>query len=154
MSARAIVVIGSILGLSAGAFAGVARHEGRALATGKEVAFAVSHSQVQVPADALIARDKARFLSSARYQFVPHITSRKIPRQCKAALIAREDRRFQRHHGIDWPGLVRAALASIVHHHKEGASTVTEQLIKNAFLNTDRSGFAGFRRKLREANRL
>jgi penicillin-binding protein 1A len=146
-----VVIMGSVLAMGAGAFAGIARHEGRSLATGKEAVYAMSHSQVRVPADVIAARDKAQFLSSARYQFVPNMTSREIPRQCKAALIAREDRRFQLHHGIDWPGLIRAVSASIVQHQKEGASTITEQLIKNAFLNAARSGFNGVRRKLREA---
>jgi penicillin-binding protein 1A len=63
------------------------------------------------------------------------------------AVIATEDARFWRHFGVDVFGLARATLANfraggIV----EGGSTITQQLVKNLYLNNERS----FRRKLEE----
>jgi len=63
------------------------------------------------------------------------------------ALIAQEDRRFYSHYGIDPIRLVGALIASIKDSHRiGGTSTLTQQLIKNLFLTTDRR----LSRKVRE----
>ena len=49
------------------------------------------------------------------------------------ALIATEDERFYKHHGIDFPGLVGAAKDALLRHDARGASTITQQLAKNMF---------------------
>lgn len=48
------------------------------------------------------------------------------------ALIDTEDERFYRHHGIDFQGLF-AAFKDILKGHARGASTLTQQLVKNMF---------------------
>jgi len=48
------------------------------------------------------------------------------------ALVSTEDERFYRHHGIDFQGLF-AALKDAVHGKARGASTITQQLVKNMF---------------------
>ena len=48
------------------------------------------------------------------------------------ALISTEDERFYRHHGIDFQGLFAAA-KDAMHGHARGASTITQQLVKNMF---------------------
>jgi len=70
-----------------------------------------------------------------------------IPPAVVAAVIAAEDRRFMRHHGVDLLAVARAALtnareASVVH----GASTITQQLARGLFLSRERSWW----RKARE----
>src|SRR4030095_6843806 len=70
-----------------------------------------------------------------------------IPPTVAAAVIAAEDRRFMRHHGVDLPALARAALtntreASVV----RGASTITQQLARGLFLTRERTWW----RKTRE----
>jgi penicillin-binding protein 1A len=64
------------------------------------------------------------------------------------ALLAREDSRFYNHNGIDYPGIIRAALRNLsAGDVKEGASTITQQLARNTFpLGEDR-----WRRKFIEA---
>lgn len=47
-------------------------------------------------------------------------------------LIATEDERFYQHHGVDFRGIF-AALKDAVHGHARGASTITQQLVKNMF---------------------
>ncbi|MGA7216283.1 MAG: PBP1A family penicillin-binding protein [Terrimicrobiaceae bacterium] len=56
------------------------------------------------------------------------------------ALLAREDSRFYKHHGVDAPGIARAAIRNLYAGDvKEGASTITQQLARNTFaLGEDR----------------
>jgi penicillin-binding protein 1B len=71
-----------------------------------------------------------------------------IPAQLRDAVLAIEDRRFFTHNGVDWHGIARALWTDI--HHRgvvQGGSTLTQQLIKNAFLTSDRT----FSRKFKEA---
>ena len=49
------------------------------------------------------------------------------------ALISTEDERFYHHFGIDFGGVAAAAKDYIVHHDARGASTITQQLVKNMF---------------------
>ena len=65
------------------------------------------------------------------------VVSAQIPVFLKQATIAVEDRRFYSdYHGIDLRALVRAAIADLeAGRAAQGASTITEQYVKNAFLN-------------------
>ena len=56
-----------------------------------------------------------------------------IPVDLQHAFVAIEDERFYEHKGIDPQGILRAAVVGISHggHFSEGASTITQQLIKN-----------------------
>lgn len=50
------------------------------------------------------------------------------------AVVAIEDKRFFEHNGVDGEGLLRAAYVNATSDSKPGASTLTQQLIKNTFL--------------------
>ncbi len=63
------------------------------------------------------------------------------------ALIATEDRNFYQHHGVSLRGTARALLNNIRGGDKQGGSTLTQQLIKNFYLNSERS----LKRKVNEA---
>jgi 1A family penicillin-binding protein len=74
----------------------------------------------------------------------------RVPRQLRAAFIATEDRRFYYHHGIDWRSAGRAAFRNLSHFSfREGFSTITMQVVRNAFL-PHLSGERTLRRKLIE----
>ncbi len=76
------------------------------------------------------------------------VPSRRIPRLLKEATVAVEDRRFYRHHGVDFEGIARAALADLrAGRVVQGGSTITEQYVKNAYLDGDTT----ITRKIREA---
>ena len=63
-----------------------------------------------------------------------------IPQIMKNALLAAEDDRFYQHGGVDWTGVVRAALTNIMTMHKtEGASTITMQVARNFFLSSEKT---------------
>jgi penicillin-binding protein 1A len=70
-----------------------------------------------------------------------------MPAYLPQAFIAVEDRRFYSHHGIDPLGVVRAAIANVLHRGlSQGGSTLTQQLAKNLFLTQERT----IERKLQE----
>lgn len=63
-----------------------------------------------------------------------------IPQHVKDAVVTAEDRNFYEHHGIDYLALVRAVVVNTLHFSRiKGTSTITQQLVKNAILTSDRS---------------
>jgi len=71
-----------------------------------------------------------------------------IPPLLIEALKAVEDRKFDRHHGVDLAAIVRAAMVNLRHGEiRQGGSTLTQQLVKSYFLDGRRT----FGRKFREA---
>ncbi|MBN8832217.1 MAG: PBP1A family penicillin-binding protein, partial [Sphingomonadales bacterium] len=75
------------------------------------------------------------------------VDAAKLPAHVTNAFIAIEDRRFRSHWGIDPQGIARAAWNNFsAGGVREGGSTITQQLAKNAFLDSDRTAT----RKLRE----
>ena len=75
------------------------------------------------------------------------VTYDQIPDLVKHAFLAAEDDRFFEHHGIDYIGVVRAALVDLISGNKtQGASTITMQAARNMFLTLDKT----VRRKLQE----
>ncbi|AOH83247.1 penicillin-binding protein [Sphingomonas panacis] len=75
------------------------------------------------------------------------VDAAKLPKNVTNAFIAIEDRRFRTHWGIDPRGILRAMLHNIGRGGlREGGSTITQQLAKNAFLDSDRTAA----RKIRE----
>lgn len=67
--------------------------------------------------------------------------SSKISDYIKNGYIAQEDRRFATHHGIDIKGIARAGIVMIKNrgHATQGASTITQQVVKNNLLSSERT---------------
>ena len=63
------------------------------------------------------------------------------------ALVAAEDQRFYEHDGVDPLGIVRALWNNVRNDDLQGGSTITQQLVKNVYLDDDRT----LSRKVREA---
>jgi len=79
-----------------------------------------------------------------RRTFVPYD---KIPPIVVDAFIAAEDNNFWKHGGVDYFGMARAFFANLrAGHTKEGASTITQQVVKNFLLTNERT----FKRKIQE----
>lgn len=70
-----------------------------------------------------------------------------LPDYLQKATVSSEDKNFYRHHGFDFGGILRAAYNIVFHQTLQGGSTITQQLVKNALLNPERT----VRRKIREA---
>ncbi len=72
-----------------------------------------------------------------RYQFVP---LGRISPELQHAVIAAEDGRFFQHHGIDWKEVQKVIDQDLDEGRLgRGGSTITQQLVKNLFLSTNRS---------------
>lgn len=70
-----------------------------------------------------------------------------LPAHVPAAFIAAEDKHFYSHHGLDYKGIARAFLKNLqAGAFRQGASTISQQLVKNTQLSPERT----IRRKLRE----
>jgi 1A family penicillin-binding protein len=98
-------------------------------------------------------------ISSEVYDIHHHLTStfynqnrrparlNEIPKFLQKAFLAVEDHRFYQHKGINPGRILKAALYNLRHgSFSQGASTITQQLAKNAYLNRERN----FSRKLKE----
>jgi penicillin-binding protein 1A len=62
-----------------------------------------------------------------------------IPKVMKDAVLAIEDANFYRHGGVDYRGVLRAALAQFSEAKSQGASTITMQLARNFYLSTEKT---------------
>jgi monofunctional biosynthetic peptidoglycan transglycosylase len=71
-----------------------------------------------------------------RYKFIP---LSQISPNLQHAVIAAEDARFYQHHGFDWHQIQIAADEDWEGGRTRGASTITQQLVKNLFFGTSRS---------------
>ncbi|HET8745800.1 MAG TPA: penicillin-binding protein 1A, partial [Ramlibacter sp.] len=69
-----------------------------------------------------------------------------IPQVMKNAVLAIEDARFYSHSGVDYKGLVRAAIANLGRVKSQGASTITMQVARNVYLSSEKT----YTRKLYE----
>jgi penicillin-binding protein 1A len=73
-------------------------------------------------------------------RFAPPVDIDRLPAYVPAAFIAIEDRRFYSHDGFDPLGMARALVSDLASGGaKEGASTITQQLARNLFLNDART---------------
>ena len=74
------------------------------------------------------------------------VSIKQIPQVMKDAVLAAEDARFYQHGGVDYKGVVRAALENLRDARSQGASTITMQVARNFYLSTEKT----FTRKIYE----
>ena len=67
------------------------------------------------------------------------VDSDKIPDTLKNAVVAIEDERFYKHHGVDWVRTIGAVKGWLLGGTQYGGSTITQQLIKNITADNDYS---------------
>lgn len=87
---------------------------------------------VQRRIEALLEREPYR----KRYQWV---ALDRLPRYVPRAVLAAEDTRFHEHRGFDFEEIATAAEEARRGERRRGASTITQQLVKNLFLSTHQS---------------
>ncbi len=76
------------------------------------------------------------------------VTIAEVPEVLKRSILAAEDERFYQHAGIDYQGVLRAALSNLTSGgRRQGASTITMQVARNFFLSSEKT----LTRKLYEA---
>lgn len=94
----------------------------------------------------------SRFFEENR---IPMPADKPVPKLLAEAVIAKEDRRFYSHGGVDWYGTLRALVADVLHQggSRQGGSSITQQLARNSIGRMERT----YNRKLLEiflANRI
>jgi len=62
-----------------------------------------------------------------------------IPKVMKQAVLAIEDDRFYEHGGVDYWGVLRAAIHNAMGGSRQGASTITQQVARNFFLSSEQT---------------
>jgi penicillin-binding protein 1A len=83
-----------------------------------------------------------RVLAATQAHRVVLLTETEVPPLLAQAVVATEDERFYSHHGIDSIGLGRAFLYDATHYCLcQGGSTITEQLVKDVYLNGTNEGY-------------
>ena len=98
--------------------------------------------------DVTVLDDHGRLLARRGLTQGERVDVAQLPPYVPNAFIAVEDRRFRSHYGLDPIGLLRAAFENILAGHvRQGGSTLTQQLAKNLFLDSNRT----FGRKTQEA---
>jgi penicillin-binding protein 1A len=79
------------------------------------------------------------------------VDGRKIPASLKHATVAIEDKRFYKHRGVDYVGVLRAAVKNVTDDAaSQGGSTLTMQLVRNLYIPENRFK-KDLTRKIREA---
>jgi penicillin-binding protein 1A len=94
----------------------------------------------------ILARD-GRLIGEVFTERRTFIEYDQIPSHVENAFLAAEDADFYRHEGMDYLGMVRALVANVrAGEIKQGASTITQQVVKNFMLSPEKS----FERKVQE----
>ncbi len=82
------------------------------------------------------SRFVGRLLPEKRYW----VSIDRIPLFLQKAIVAVEDARFYEHGGVDLRGIARAAVKNVVKGRMaEGGSTITQQLVKNKYLSSEKT---------------
>ena len=93
--------------------------------------------QLQVPLR-IYSRDGKLIQSIGEQRRIP-VRYDQLPPKLIQAFLATEDDRFFRHHGVDWQGILRAAMANLrAGGIRQGASTITMQVSRDMFLTPRR----------------
>src|ERR1700728_714902 len=93
--------------------------------------------QLQVPLR-VYTRDGKLLAAIGEQRRIP-VRYEQLPKKLVLAFLATEDDRFFRHHGVDWQGILRAAVANLrAGGIRQGASTITMQVSRDMFLTPRR----------------
>jgi penicillin-binding protein 1A len=93
--------------------------------------------QLQVPLR-VYTRDGKLIAAIGEQRRIP-VRYEQLPKKLVQAFLATEDDRFFRHHGVDWEGILRAAVANArAGGIRQGASTITMQVARDMFLTPRR----------------
>ncbi|TXK78398.1 transglycosylase domain-containing protein [Paenibacillus sp. N3.4] len=108
----------------------------------------VSKLSQPLPESTLVLDKYGKAASQLSASKVDPVPLSQMPKTLTDAVVAVEDRRFYDHKGIDMKSIFRAVARDVLRgSYSEGASTITQQLARNVFLNADKT----LGRKLREA---
>jgi membrane peptidoglycan carboxypeptidase len=102
---------------------------------------------VQPQASILLYADSATELARIGIVDRSSVSLAHVPEHVRHAVLAAEDRAFYSHAGVSAKGVLRALWTNVVEGGTQGASTITQQYVRNAYLTLDQT----VTRKVREA---
>jgi penicillin-binding protein 1A len=139
----ALALVGLALAVGAAGFGWVVRHYSEGLPSVERLKSGYDPPQVS----RIYARD-GTLLSSVFTERRTVVPFADVPRSAKLAFLAAEDAYFYQHQGLNYLGVLRAMWANLrAGHAVQGGSTITQQVVKNILLDSERS----YRRKVRES---
>jgi membrane peptidoglycan carboxypeptidase len=92
-------------------------------------------ANVPPPLVTRVTDSKGKQIATLYQQYRIPTSEKEISEAMKWALISIEDRRFYEHNGVDWKGTFRAAISNTSGGDTQGASTITQQYVKNYLIN-------------------
>lgn len=98
----------------------------------------------------MYAGDETTLLAEFQLEKRDPVTYEEISPYVLQGTVDTEDVRFYEHEGVDIPGIARAFVNNIRGGNLEGASTITQQLVRNTVLSEEANDIS-FERKIREA---
>ncbi|MBJ79768.1 MAG: hypothetical protein CMH60_00460 [Myxococcales bacterium] len=100
------------------------------------------------PQSTLVYSDEGQLIGRYEREFRRVVPLEKIPEHVIKAFLAAEDADFYNHEGLDYWGILRAVVKNLrPGAHLQGASTITQQIVKTMIVGSERS----YKRKVREA---
>ena len=104
----------------------------------------LSQNTIDIESNSTLSRlERVFFLKqavNARINSANYVKLQDIPESMQQAVVAVEDRKFYNHWGFDMEGIFRASLVNLQYGQvREGASTITQQLVKNLFLSQEQT---------------
>src|SRR5210317_341318 len=87
----------------------------------------------------VLARRGDFFIQSKRPQ--KWVSLKNIPKEARDAIVLSEDWNYYRHSGVDWGQLYQAIKENVTGQRLRGASTITQQVIKNLFFDLEKIYF-------------
>ncbi len=92
-------------------------------------------ANIPPPLVTTVTDDEGKPIATLYEQYRIPTASDQISDAMKWAIISIEDRRFYEHNGVDWKGTMRAAISNTQGGDTQGASTLTQQYVKNYLIN-------------------
>lgn len=108
----------------------------------------ITQANLQDPLSSEIYDKNLNLIATVGAEKREYVSINDIPKNITDAVLTTEDSRFQSHIGIDPIRLIKAVLVNIRSNSaQQGASTITQQVVKNSLLSSDKS----LQRKIQEA---
>ncbi|MGO2891315.1 transglycosylase domain-containing protein [Enterococcus devriesei] len=108
-----------------------------AIDAGEEHAAKIQESDFKQHYPTTILDANGQVIKELKTQERDYMTYKKMDPLVSEALVAIEDRRFYEHHGVDTQGLLTVAVNAATGRGIRGASTITQQLVKNIYLTPE-----------------
>ncbi len=120
-----------------------------ALADLPDYSNASSYNNKEADVTTFYASDRTTVLAELQLEWREPVTIDQVSQYVLDGTVATEDERFYQHNGVDPMGIARAVVNNLAGGALEGASTITQQFVRNTILSEEMTDIS-FNRKIRE----